>query len=811
MGNRFAHFSPAWLLGIASLVLGFGVTFQGGVSAQDVSVPRFLDGDNSLSVRFPTSTNTANRLGWTIRLRMSDHRTADTMRVEMDFAATGGPTVADQSIEVRFTPIPGMHAPPQSSLRASIPLRIPEGTQQIRFARHLPKSSFGNYYLVELFEERRAIPNCKSDIGTGTVRPDSAVYENQAQQSKWRVLWVRSEADDATRVESMRMLELCYGPRPFYTAQSPEQWMTATANGISSNQTLQIQAVRAPDLPQDWLSYRSFDAITLHRDDWVSLAGNDSPHATAVRDFIHAGGTMIIRDADPDSDETQKTQRDATGYSIASSESINSALEMARKTLQQFDAFVDPNSDLFATETNYIDLSPEQKQQWREWFPGAAQQIRTSLDEYSFADARSQGGVRARDKLGGTIIFLGKNKGRPIEVLQWAAVSDLMSWRTHRLIRSGVEPILGSQRFFQWVIPGVSQPPVYTFMGLLGLFVILVGPVAYRKSAKAGRSYLMFAIAPVLAIATTVAMLGYGVIADGFGSQVRSRQITWVDGNTGDAFTRTRSTYFAGIRPSGGLVFPPDADVTIYPDNQTRSWESRIDERFESRGEVIASEDGLRFGRDFLPSRQQRQFVVHRPAHSWGRIRITPNPKARNIEDIPLKDITGPLLATDQDSRLGSSEPLTGPESILVQSETAAPLSELILCDENGDYYFADQLDGEANATARRITRAEASKMMGEMYKRQWLISNVSERRPNNNRNGNKEITDLLSEQLNEVGGPVKPTEGVFEYELQQRMQLQADLPKNSFLGLTELTEGSVAIPDAEVTASIHYVMGSLP
>ena len=48
----------------------------------------------------------------------------------------------------------------------------------------------------------------------------------------------------------------------------------------------------------------------------------------------------------------------------------------------------------------------------------------------------------------------------------------------------------------------------------------------------------MFAIAPVLTVITTLSMLGYSIIADGFGSHARIRQITWVDGVTGEGVER---------------------------------------------------------------------------------------------------------------------------------------------------------------------------------------------------------------------------------------------------------------------------------
>ncbi|EMI43571.1 hypothetical protein [Rhodopirellula sp. SWK7] len=804
---------------------------RGTSSVDESSEPaRFLNQTTSNAVVFPTSTK--NRLGWRMVVRTPTILTADTMRVEVDFTTTGGPTTADLNLNLLLTPTPLGHAPPQSSLRASLPLRIPEGTSQIRFARHLPKSSFGNFYNVQLLEDGRSVPDCKASIGDQVTRRDSAMYINQSQQMQWRALWVQSPIDESSRVESLKLWSMVNGSFPYYTAATPEEWEQGLRRGDSDGDAAVVALVQPEELPHDWRALRPYDALLMHGDDWRSMSDRGMPAAVALRQWIQAGGILILRGTTAQDHESLPADR----YQVASRESLNEATQRILAIAGQYETLAQSNNEGFSREMSYIVTTEEDMQLWEEWLPKAAQQLRESLRNYTTYFASQKAGVQARDELAGMIIFLGERTpesglnvnrddssaseseevdGPPespsIEVMQWAAASELAQWRRSRLIRSGVDPIIGSQRFFQWVIPGVSQPPVYTFMGLLGVFVVLVGPVAYRKTAKAGRSYLMFAIAPILAIATTAAMLGYGVIADGFETRARIRQITWVDGTSGDASTRFRSTYFAGIRPSEGLSFPGDSEVTLYPDNQSRGWESRVEDRFESRGLVVATDDELMFSRDFLPSRQQRQFVVHRPLPGWGRVRTS-----ENVSDAPLPVVESPseknvLMPT---GRVSDEKPLEGPASIMVHCEGPVPLNEVIVCDSKRRYYFAEHVDADASAVAVQISKKHASERMGEMYKRQWLISNVVERRKNNSayrQDYENEMSDLLSDQLNAFQSVVKPTDGVFEYELQQRMQLQSDLPANSFLALADLTEDSIAIPGANVTDSIHYVIGSLP
>ncbi len=760
------------------------------------TIPHFLGDEQSNEVRLPTAA--INKRGWTVRVRVPSLQTADTMRVELEFATTGGLTTAEHQLEVRLTPLGQGHSPPQSSVGVSIPLKIPQGIDRIRFVRHVPKASFGNFYRVEILEDGRVVPDGETTLGLPLVDRDGAVYHDEAQQNAWRVLWIESDVDEPVRETSLQLRSVMNFSEPFLVANTPEEWAKSVMSVGGSNGVTSFVTTELADMPRDWRALRPYDAIMIHGVDWAKIQSRDSPQATALSNWMHAGGVVIVRDASPPPGSLSGTRT----AMIPTEEALKVVAQ--GRSAAAFASYAQMDTQTFTNQTRYFDLTANDTEAWLEWFPVGAEMVRKSLRQYPLSRATGPSGVRRRDHLAGMVIYLGPQAAdEPIQMLQWAAVDDLMSWNRHRLTRNGAEPILGSQRFFQWVIPGVAQPPVYTFMGLLGVFVILVGPVAYRKTAKAGRSYLMFAIAPALALATTGAMLGYGIISDGFGTRVRSRQITWVDGNTGDAFTRTRSTYFAGIRPADGLRFSPDSEVTLYPDNQMRSWESRIDDHFETRGIVTATPDAIYLSRDFLPSRQQKQFVVHQPSNGWGRIRVEADSGKAQSPD--------PTAAVHQ---FADGTPYSGPGSIMVSSESKAPLRELIICDSNRQYFYVEDLPAGQTEPAQRISREMASKRMGEMYKRQWLIDSTggqSQSASRSKRYNRYETTDLLTQQLATLNTATKPNEGAFEFELQQRMQLQADLPASSFLGLTDLTADAVAIPHAEVTESIHYVIGSLP
>ena len=241
--------------------------------------------------------------------------------------------------------------------------------------------------------------------------------------------------------------------------------------------------------------------------------------------------------------------------------------------------------------------------------------------------------------------------------------------RSSTTLVRGVEPMLGDSRFLQWMVPGVAQPPVYTFMGLLAAFVILVGPIAYRRTTRSGRGYLMFAIAPVLAILTTVIMFAYGILADGFGTIVRVRQISYSDGSSGDLGERVRSTYFAGIRPGDGLRFPSDAEVYPYPEFDERSWEQAAAGGRRASGRIDIDDEHQVFSKDFLPSRRQRQFVSTITKSNVGRLRLKfadgdePLPQRAETVTRPGLPAEEPVFAIpdDENPLLESGKPMITP------------------------------------------------------------------------------------------------------------------------------------------------------
>ncbi|MEM9828391.1 MAG: hypothetical protein AAF958_17510 [Planctomycetota bacterium] len=343
------------------------------------------------------------------------------------------------------------------------------------------------------------------------------------------------------------------------------------------------------------------------------------------------------------------------------------------------------------------------------------------------------------------------------------------------MLNRGVDPIIGDSRFRNWLIAGVAQPPVYTFMGLLTVFVLLVGPVAYRKSMKSGRGYLIFAIAPLLAALTTVSMFAYGIIADGFGTVARVRQITFVDGASGDAGERIKSTYFAGIRPRDGLRF--DADDEVYPTfyDEKRTWESIGVAASDTVGTVRFEGGDQIFSADFLPSRQQRQFVVLRNRRQMGGLEL---------------------------------QSATNASAVLV-NRFSFPLRRLLVKDLQGRVWQVDEIPAGASVTAPPVSGNLVSKMLGSLYNDFRPVAESSTSR--GRKSTNRVVRDLIAE-LNgkSSNGQELLLDGVFENELDRILKIEASLAPGQYVAISDVSPDVVAVADTELVDSVRYVIGTL-
>ncbi|TWT76311.1 hypothetical protein CA13_68040 [Planctomycetes bacterium CA13] len=782
----------ALMIVIAALVsvalLSLGPVF-GQATPRDGLLPPLCE-----AVTIPTTKN--NTLGFVASVTLAERDLVGTVPVRIVVRSTTT-FPADRELVFRFASSVNGQAPVANGLEMDVPVSLLEGTKQSDITRYLPKWSLGDGYDIRVLEDARFLENCDAKI------ENEIVSRRDAMLAEYALNWTYIAESDQVKIETLpdiRSLVLVRGQvialdPSRAPKEQPQYWDMFLQT--SRNRHL-ASIVGQANLPTDWRGYLGTDLIV------ISQAGLEitktNGHFQAIRDFVLSGGTIAITEtsseavfvdlfglAEQTPSELTAVKERETAYTLDELKNIRSTYEQGIAQLLK------PNrSGSLETLPGFSWNSAERPiddsaQAQLEWFQTQNQEMgrvlgvghRKWIDELQ---------VR---RLGMGMVFgFAPSVDDPFKnVVYWKIIDRIVSHRASPTLRRGVDPILGDRRFFRWTVPGVAQPPVYTFMGLLTLFVILVGPVAYRMTARRGRSYLMFLIAPVLAIVTTVTMFAYGIVADGFGTSARVRQLTWVDGASGDASERIQSTYFAGLRPSEGLSFGPTSEVMRYPDGSAESLEKLESRPPEILGRITLTENSQQFDSSFLPSRQQRQFVVHRPRHDIGGVSI----HVQNSDDV------------------GSTAS--------VSNDLGMNLRGLVIRDSTGKYWQAERVESDPRRLTLMLplTSKEASQAISDLYNEFRPIDLVVTSRKRNANRSRRYTNDLVT-TINEAKDfPLDRSstyqnvlDGSFEFWLNETLKLQAELPKSHFVAISDVSKDVIVVEGTQLVDSVRYVFGTL-
>jgi hypothetical protein len=222
----------------------------------------------------------------------------------------------------------------------------------------------------------------------------------------------------------------------------------------------------------------------------------------------------------------------------------------------------------------------------------------------------------------------------------------------------------GNPDFLKFLVPGVGLAPLGAFYVLITLFVLAIGPLNYWLLRRWRRRHLLVLTIPCGAGLVTLALLGYAMLADGFATRVRARSVTWIDQRCGQAACWGRLSFYAGLAPAQGLVFPDD--VAVLP-LEHAPWFDR-GERAEGRTLIWNSPvQWLTAG--WLPSRTPTQFLTLRCRPTQSGLVLqdsgdkTQVPKVTNrlgtrIEQLLVRTADGSFYQVDAAVDPGKTSPL---------------------------------------------------------------------------------------------------------------------------------------------------------
>lgn len=239
------------------------------------------------------------------------------------------------------------------------------------------------------------------------------------------------------------------------------------------------------------------------------------------------------------------------------------------------------------------------------------------------------------------------------------------------------------------MIPGLGTPPVYTFLVIVTLFAVAVGPLNYwilwRKKAT---SWVLITV-PVGAALVTLATIAYAFLYDGLGVRARIHSVTLAEPD-GTMVTLARHLYYAGMAPSRGLQFPESALVVPF--------DSGVEDSSAGTKELVWA-NGQAWRAGYLTSRQPRPVFVEDVGRYGAQIVIGTHPEliATNHLGAHVKKL---FVQGDSNQWFVAEDIAPGAHKTLVATDRSKVEWELAALGRYGD--------GANPLTVRRVPRGRA-------------------------------------------------------------------------------------------------------
>jgi len=143
-------------------------------------------------------------------------------------------------------------------------------------------------------------------------------------------------------------------------------------------------------------------------------------------------------------------------------------------------------------------------------------------------------------------------------------------------------------------IPGLGTLPFRTFVALMILFAVIVGPVNFFWTKRRKKPVALLFTIPLIACIGAVLALGYGFLGQGISIRTHSDTVALLDQRTGLVSGAEVRALFAGLAPGSGLR--PGQGTSIFP------WGVDLVNRDDVRYEIRHGEEAS-YRAAFLPSR----------------------------------------------------------------------------------------------------------------------------------------------------------------------------------------------------------------
>ncbi len=467
-------------------------------------------------------------------------------------------------------------------------LKIPQGATSVRQEIAAPQLCTWQSFDITTYENGQELSDLSGDIGLARTMSSSwteaypsmlFIDADAPQPGRTNAILASGVAGDSQLLPDILAVAPLIAPLddfaqnvwrnqvdPQVESQSRER--TDDRNILSTVQRLQTVALLPPDeLPTQWLNYTCLDLIFISIGDLRALSQRRPEVWTAIRRYVMAGGNLVVLGA---------------GEGFAAIPELDALLDVP-SLAGDADAAPDNESNVWqapnaaAHGMTLAELStPKDMVQ-------TFSRNRVVIEEAESEDGDTferrplpltENVFRWRSVGWGRVLVAISDELNDVSSDQWAWVlNDVGSdrWRWYR--RHGLSRQRPNRAFWEFLIPGVGAAPVRTFLAVITAFVFIIGPVNYFLLQRSRRLYLLLVTVPVGSALIIGSLFGLALVKDGLGTRARLRSFSKVLPD-GRAVSWSRQSYYAGLAPSSGLIYPTGAavySIDFDPDRQIRA------------------------------------------------------------------------------------------------------------------------------------------------------------------------------------------------------------------------------------------------
>ena len=677
--------------------------------------------------------------------------------VYLTFSPLGKSFTRDRHLQIVFGP--RNYHPTELDFDFRRSITVPEGSATFSMPIYVPHYYPWETVQISLFEDGRLIETGKESFGLG-----SGLRARFAEQRVSVGIIAPADAavqDAAWKIyPDVRTLVTVLGEGPIPEVANflrlPHAAAIKQAN-IVQPAWVQFRPIDELQLPDQWLGYSQLDVIIVPAPVLERIAAQQPKKTEQLISWLAAGGNLWIYAVNPaDHHFVQGLGLDSTDRSKKMLLPGNVATRLQLKADNDTSVLVyEPWNGVQKESTRYSFRSNQALSKRDKIYKELQKQEHPFAQTIPVSELAS--GLRFGSFGLGSVVTIASEDPFPGSFQFWQSIVDVHdSGQIPWTDRMGIDVPRGNDNYWMWLIPSVGQPPVKSFVLLNTLFVILVGPVCYFFFRNRGRLYLLYFFAPCMALLVTVCLFAYALAADGIRTKVRSRQLTWIDSQNAYAVGQSRQTYYTVLGSGSGIELPTKA--AIYPVRHTPAYNRNYRRRGPSShaGKISVSDDSQRLSGDFLPPRNQVQYLITHP---------------KSIER--------------------ALEFSLSPQAVTVSSHLPQTLSRLLVCDASRNYWEAENVNFGRSVKLKPST----AKVLEELLGNDVLPPLGS--------------VPMLQNNQRNWGGPGTGMQvSLLENRLQQWSRR---MPPGTFVATAELDEDRLGVEGALVLDSVHVMMGEIP